>query len=389
MKLCSKCILPETFPSIKFDADGVCNYCRSYKGHDHAAAVKAQYREKFESLLNGLGLFPQPSPLNPESSSSAPDPSSRPCTLTPVPSYHVLMAYSGGKDSTYTMDIFKNRYRLNVLALTFDHGFMSPFALSNIKAACERLGIDHLTFQPRLDVLKKVFTASIEENLYSKKSLERASTICSTCMGIVKSITLKLALEKNIPFIGYGWSPGQAPVQSSVMKINADFFRSAQKSFYEPLHKIAGDAVNPYFLDESLLDKLANGNYYNVHPLAFLDYSEEAIFNRIRELGWQPPQDTDSNSSNCLLNSFANQTHIDAYGFHPYAFEIAGLVRGGVMSREEGLEKIEAPQNEEVIRRVKQKLGIRGQGTGKREGTAFRGEGSGETQEGATGFRAQ
>ena len=76
------------------------------------------------------------------------------------------------------------------------------------------------------------------------------------------------------------------------------------------------------------------------------------------ELGWKKPTDTDSNSSNCLLNSFANQTHINKYGFHPYVFEIAGLVRSGVMTREEGIEKIEAPQDENTIREVKRKLGI-------------------------------
>ena len=128
--------------------------------------------------------------------------------------------------------------------------------------------------------------------------------------------------------------------------------------FKEITKKIIGNDITPYFLTESDYDKLVAGTYYNVHPLAFLDYSEEAIFKRITELGWQPPKDTDSNSSNCLLNSFANQTHIDAYGFHPYAFEIAGLVRTGVMSREEGLEKIEAPQNQEIVRKVKEKLGL-------------------------------
>ena len=370
MRLCTKCILPETFPSIKFDDDGVCNYCRSYKGHEHNEAVKAQYRQKFESLLAGFGLFPAPSPLNPEPSSSAPSsaPSSSPdpYSLHPVPSssspapssYHVLMAYSGGKDSSYTLDIFKNKYKLNILALTFDNGFVSPFAIENIKAVCETLGIDHVLYKPQFKLLKKIFCAAVQDNFYSKKSLERSSTICSSCMGIVKSITLKLALEKNIPFIGYGWSPGQAPVQSSVMKINADFIRTSQKTFYDPLYKIIGNDITPYFLTKSDFDKLAAGNYYNVHPLAFLDYSEEAIFRRITELGWQAPKDTDSNSSNCLLNSFANQTHINQHGFHPYAFEIAGLVRTGVMSRKEGLEKIEAPQSEEVIRKVKEKLGL-------------------------------
>lgn len=326
---CTKCILPENFPSIKFDADGVCNYCKSYKGQERQDDLKSQHRLKFESLLKNHT----------------------------TPSYDVLIAYSGGKDSTYTLDIFKNRYKLNILAITFDHGFLSPFAKENILTACNTLGIDHITFKPRFDILKKIFAASVNDNIYSKKTLERASTICSSCMGLVKSITLKLAIEKNIPFIGYGWSPGQAPVQSSVMKINASFIRGSQKTFYDPLYKIAGEDIKPYFLDEANFKKLQS-SLHNIHPLAFLEYNEEAIYQRIQELGWKQPQDTDSNSSNCLLNSFANQVHIQKYGFHPYAFEIAGLVRAGVMSSEEGIEKIEAPQNEDIISQVKSKLGL-------------------------------
>ena len=49
---------------------------------------------------------------------------------------------------------------------------------------------------------------------------------------------------------------------------------------------------------------------YNIHPLAFLDYNEDKIVGEIKQLGWQMPDDTDSNSTNCLLNAFANDVHI-------------------------------------------------------------------------------
>jgi len=57
-------------------------------------------------------------------------------------------------------------------------------------------------------------------------------------------------------------------------------------------------------------------------------------------LGWQAPIDTDANSSNCLLNAFANHCHITRHGFHPYVWEIANMVRQNVLSRDEGIEKI-------------------------------------------------
>jgi tRNA(Ile)-lysidine synthase TilS/MesJ len=331
MRICSICVLPETFPTIEFDHQGVCNYCRTFKGGDHQRELKEEYREKFVELLK-------------EHKGNR--------------DYDVLMAYSGGKDSSYTLDVFRNYFKLRVLALTFDHGFVSPYAMKNMRSVTDQLGIDHIIFKPSSEVMKRIFNLSISGNLYSKKTLERASTICTSCMSLIKFISLKLALEKEIPFIGYGWSPGQAPVHSSVMKTSAAFVRATQKVIYEPLYKKIGDEIKPYFL-ESKHFNLSERFPYNIHPLAFLEYDEGKVYQRIQELGWKPPQDTDPNSTNCLMNAFANQIHQDQFGFHPYAFEIAGLVRMGVLSREEGLKRLNEPGNERIIEEVRQKLGIK------------------------------
>jgi hypothetical protein len=76
----------------------------------------------------------------------------------------------------------------------------------------------------------------------------------------------------------------------------------------------------------------------------------------IRTLGWKHPHGVDGNSSNCLLNSYANTVHIDQYGFHPYALELAQLVRQGVLSRKEGLRRIALSGNLQTIRQVRKKL---------------------------------
>jgi len=46
MRICSRCVLPETFPTIEFNDEGLCNYCRSYRGEKHQEEVKNEYREK-------------------------------------------------------------------------------------------------------------------------------------------------------------------------------------------------------------------------------------------------------------------------------------------------------------------------------------------------------
>jgi tRNA(Ile)-lysidine synthase TilS/MesJ len=265
------------------------------------------------------------------------------------------MSYSGGKDSTYTLILLKKKYALNVLAITVDNGFISETARKNVLKVTDALSADHIFFKPQWNLLRKIFTAATQKELYPKKTLERASTICTSCMGIVKAVCLKIAIESGIPMIGYGWSPGQAPVQSSIMKNNPSLCRVAQQTILKPLREVAGDEIGAYFLQEKHYadDKEFP---YNIHPLAWEFYDEEMILKEIKEYGWIEPRDTDTNSTNCLLNSYANEVHIKKYGFHPYVWEIANMVRQGVMNRGEGYQKIYQEQPEDLMKYAKEKL---------------------------------
>ena len=330
MDICKRCILPDTFPGVTFDNEGVCNHCRNFQGVEVLQAHKKEFEEKFLELV---------------------------AKYRNKGTYDCLMAYSGGKDSTYTLKILRDRYDLRVLALTLDNGFVSEQAFRNMCHVTENLGVDHIIFKPRFDLMKKIFRGAAANDIYSKKTLERASTICTSCIGIVKSFTLKTALEKGIMLIGFGWSPGQAPVQSSVIRTNPALIRATQAAIQGPLSRLAGEEVNPYFLEERHFAH-AEGFPYNVHPLAFLRYDEDEIIRDISQIGWQMPDDTDSNSTNCLLNAFANDVHIKRFKFHPYVWEIANMVREGVMSREEGHKKIYGDQPPGLMKIAKEKLGL-------------------------------
>jgi len=331
VKLCTRCILPETFPGITFDEEGVCSACRSAASTDRRAAQRARFRGKFESLVDRVRGAHQ---------------------------YDCLMSYSGGKDSSYTLKLLVQDYGLHVLAVTMDNGFIAPRAYENIRNVVEALDTDHYMVKPRFDMLRAVFRTCATQSPYPVKALERASSICNSCMGIVKLVNFKLAVEKGIPIVAYGWSPGQAPVSSSVFKMNVPMILQTQSVFEQTLRPIIGDGLRTYMVDQGGLDTVRELPT-NVAPLALLDYDEDVILGQIASLGWQPPLDTDANSSNCLLNSFANLAHIEQFGFHPYAFELAGLVRAGLMSREEGIERTSGVEvNDETVAFVRNKLGL-------------------------------
>ena len=140
------------------------------------------------------------------------------------------------------------------------------------------------------------------------------------------------------------------------MRTNPSMIRVTQNTVFKPLFERFGEEVAPYFLNEAELEGPERFPY-NVHPLAFLDYNEERIIERIAELGWQPPDDTDPNSTNCLLNAFANQVHEKQFGYNPYMFEIANMVRIGILSRDEGMKRFSTAPPSEYVERIRKILG--------------------------------
>lgn len=331
MKRCTRCILPESFPGVSFNPSGVCTHCVAHEeGRRRWQESKGRFREKFLELLK---------------------------TVPRHGNYDCLIAYSGGKDSSYTLKVMVDQLKLRVLAFTFDNGFLPELTFQNIRKVVEGVGADYLLVKPNFQLLKEIFVEASRGELYPRKTVERASTICTSCIAFVKFISLRLAIEQSIPFVVFGWSPGQVSGSSPIFKTNAMIMRSMQKVLYEPLHRIAGDGINPYFLEShhfEMTDKFP----YNISPLAFIDYEEGMVLKEISSLGWRRPQEVDPNSTNCLINSFANALHRQQYGYNPYVFELAKLVREGHLDRAEALTRVEASGEPSTVDSVRKKLGL-------------------------------
>ncbi|MDY6970376.1 MAG: hypothetical protein SVR08_17220, partial [Spirochaetota bacterium] len=264
-----------------------------------------------------------------------------------------------GKDSTYTMYQLANRYDLNILAFTFDNGFISGKAMENIIHMTDMCNATSLIVRPPFNKMKSVFRLAATEDLFNTKTLDRASSICTTCIGHVKSLVLKTALEKDIPLVAYGWSPGQAPITSSIMQTSSKLQRFSDRTVRDPILKHCKEDLSSYFLSEADLKIDKERWPINVHPLAFMEYNEDDILKIIESLGWIKPEDTDPNSSNCILNALANYLHRQRFKFHPYAWEMAGIVRCGGVKREEGIEKTNTEEDMNMVRYAAEKLEIK------------------------------
>lgn len=311
---CTKCVLSKNFPRIKFDEQGVCNYCRQTNTLISSDDVINEAREKIESLFKQLDASNE---------------------------YDAIVCYSGGKDSTYTLQLAVEKYNLRVLAFTLDNGFISDTAWENIQRVVDKLGVDHWIYRPSNRHYNAIAKASAEHDVYNKKTLTRISSICNSCISIVNTTALKLSLEKNIPYILAGFTLGQIPVNSIIYKNHYKFLEESRAISLQKLRDYAGDFVDQYLsLPPALLQKVENYPY-NINILCVENITEEEIINQVKKLDWVSPGDVDGCSSNCMLNTFNNYVHERVFDYNPYEMELSHLIREGLITRDEAIEKIQ------------------------------------------------
>lgn len=117
LKRCTRCILPETFPYITFDHDGVCNYCHGYQPkYKHLDKEKAQ-----TAFLNRIESYRR--------DGSEPD---------------VIVPFSGGRDSSYGLHLIKKEFGFTPITFTYDWGMVTDLARRNIARICGQLGVQNI-----------------------------------------------------------------------------------------------------------------------------------------------------------------------------------------------------------------------------------------------------
>lgn len=329
--VCKKCILDSDIPGIDINDDsGLCNFCETYK--PLSSEEKAEHLARMEMLFQ-------------EESGNG--------------EYDAIFALSGGKDSSYTLYELKKQYpSLKVMAVQFDNGFISDNAIDNARKMCEITGCDYFKLTMENEALYDIFRkAAMSYDAFPKFAKYRASDICNTCIGIIKQKLIELALVNKAPFIVFAFTPGQTP--NPIIDLSGSFVKWSRNLFEKQLQKIDVDDRDELFvIKREVIENMGDIAPKIVHPLCMWDYNEDKILEKLVEIGWNPPGINDSNSTNCTLNSFACYNHLQKYDIHAYAFDIAGIVRSGDMSREEGLKKLNQELCQPLILDAAEKLNL-------------------------------
>lgn len=241
----------------------------------------------------------------------------------------VLVAYSGGKDSTYILKML-SEHNVEVIAYLIDNSFISETTYTNAMKVAKTLGIRLIVDVKPQAKIRKNFEYVLGNDVFSTSQKERASDICNVCMYYINKSIIKFALDNGIEYISGGYLEGQVPKTGYLTKIPLKMYESA-------LHNIESKLAEK---DEDTLS-FEKGFLYSFNPLLELKIHEEEILRQIKTLGWIKPDNTGLNSSNCLINDFAIKKHIEKYGINPYRTEIEAQLKNGTISEAEAAKRLE------------------------------------------------
>ena len=179
MQRCKRCLLPASVAGAGIDATGVCVACREYspKAAEITEAQRAVYEADLEAALEDCRGRGQ---------------------------YDCLVPFSGGKDSAWLLYKLVVEYKLRVLAFTVDVN-IPPVAWKNIRQTLAKLNIDHLTFAPPGEFYRRIFAYLLRH----QEARGAVYTVSYVYAPLFEGDAIKLAIEKDIPLVLAGYSPGQ------------------------------------------------------------------------------------------------------------------------------------------------------------------------------------
>ncbi len=330
MRMCAKCVLPATYRNIRFDSEGVCNYCRTYERlHDRLTDYDrlAVLRDERFDRVRGVG------------------------------DYDCLVGLSGGKDSSWIALQLAQKHDLKCLGFTFDNGFLTDYAKDNIKLVVEKLGIDHFFWKIDQELHRRFY----------EQAVRHFGTPCPGCSYSSYAFSFKAAFERKIPLVVHGRSrsqmfrellPGSVDafvpfVKMNLMPYDNERNRAVVRSVVKKLEYFVTIAMRDpdmrrRFYDEffpppaevAVADTLPEFMGYFLYQA----YDERVLMAELEdELGWKRPENSGIlTHADCEVHDAAGYLFRQVFEYSMLCFELSVMIREGDMTRDEALARLDA-----------------------------------------------
>lgn len=313
MKTCKLCLNNSTVKHIKFDKDGICNFCKTYekeydKWHDFN-----KLKEIFEKKLNDVkGKY----------------------------TYDVCVPFSGGKDSTYVLYKLVKEYDLKIKTFTLDNGFLSKEAKEKIDTIVKDFNVDHEYIALEESLIKEIYHFIVGKYL--------SPCIACSYMGYALMINYTTKFDAGLCIHGRS----RAQMFRGYFEESKDTFKpfldvalldskdiDLEKLYDNVLGKIDKfiDKTLASKMKEALLKDVQNKDFREfVGYFIYHDYNLDDVVNTIsNNTVWKPKKDIEH--FDCLIHNGAKYIK-DIIAKRPHSLpEISYLIRDKKITKEEGI----------------------------------------------------
>jgi hypothetical protein len=333
MKVCTRCVLPETYPGISFDGGGVCNFCTAYAVKEEKEAHlhfknEEEVKENMKKYKN-LGR-----------------------------KYDLLVPLSGGVDSCFTLIQIVEKYGLKPMVFHSDHGWDDPVATANVERLCKELDIDLLIWKNDLQFMRTLFK-------YFNESDDYTVSACYACGNMLYLNGLEIADNFNIPLVINGYSKGQTAMMHDMEKatdwygrmINTILEVGDQEFFTKFTKKWELLKKQVIYQNREDLEKPVDLEKILFIPFFVFKFNktDKVVLEKICKdrFDWQPLElsfpDRTTNCEMIWLNSYRdlNKRH-----YTHYHDEYSTLIRAGEISREQALKDLELNPPDGLLERL-------------------------------------
>jgi N-acetyl sugar amidotransferase len=320
LRICSRCIYDERVASIRFDAEGVCNYCLQI---DHLKEEyqtgKPEGRRRLESIIEDIKRAGHRR------------------------RYDCVIGVSGGTDSSYTVHLAK-QWGLRPLAVHYDNTWNTAISTQNIRKVLGALDVDlhtHVVDNKEADdIFRAFFFAGVAE-IDASTDLALAETM------------YRAASAYDIKYVVEGHSfvtEGLTPVGRNYF--DGEYIRSIHRRFGRRPMKTYPLMTFSRFLWWSCVAQIRK-----IRPFWYIEYSkEDARAFLEKQYGWQyyGGHHLENRMTSFLHGIYAPQKFNSDFRNNT----LAALVRNHKMRREDAWAEYSKPPRveEELLAYFKKRL---------------------------------
>ncbi len=323
LRRCSKCLLPETFPFIEYDEKGICNYCHSYVVRNFGAS-EMEFRKILEQYRSKDG---------------SPD---------------CLVPFSGGRDSSYGLHYIVHELGMHPITYTYDWGMVTDLARRNIARLCGKLGIENIIVSADIAQKRRNIKLNVEAWLKNPQLgliplfMAGDKQFFYYVNQVKKQTKIKIDIWCTNYLENTDFKVGFCNVSPTFDKHRPDYLPTSSK-LKMAWYYLKNFIINPAYINSSIYDTLFSFYAYYAEPRIhfyqlydWVKWDENVIHQTlIKDYDWELSPDTKSTwRIGDGTAAFYNYIYYTVAGFSEIETFRSNQIREGLITREEGLEKI-------------------------------------------------